>query len=153
MSSHPTDERTATPPLFGAVTPARQPTPQLSGENAQLIEAKAELSRVVAQYGFSVTSQAWEWLVVDHNMMIGDTLVDPSRTLSPPFAFTPPLLSHFYPHTELQTLRLPTPALEAQQHEFQAPESEEPSRYTPVIEFQFSVCADDDDDDRGEGKM
>lgn len=119
-----------------------------------MIEAKAELSRVVEQYGFSVVSQAWEWLVVDHNMMVGETLVDPSRTLSPSFAFTPPLLSHFYPHSDLQALRLPTPALETQQQELHVPEpNDEPRRYTPVIEFRFIVCNDDDDNnDDDEGK-
>ncbi len=123
-----------------------------------MIEAKAELSRVVAQYGFSVTSQAWEWLVVDHNMESGEMLVDPSRSLDQPFAFTPPLMAHYYHHSDLQMLRLPTPALETQQqpstmmmHEFRVAD-DEPRRYTPIVEFQFVVSTDDDDDVEEESK-
>lgn len=150
MSSEPNPSLS---PVLASAT-IRQPTPQLSGENTQMIEAKAELSRVVAQYGFSVVSQAWEWLVVDHNMETGEMLVDPSRSLDPPFAFTPPLMAHYYHHSDFQMLRLPTPALETQNpqplsttllHEFQVAD-DEPHRYTPIVEFQFVVSTDDDDD-------
>lgn len=156
MSSDPNTElnppSSLTSPLLSATI--RQPTPQLSGENTQMIEAKAELSRVVAQYGFSVVSQAWDWLVVDHNMETGEMLVDPSRSLDPPFAFTPPLMAHYYHHPDFQMLRLPTPALETQHqpstttmmHEFQVAD-DEPHRYTPIVEFQFVVSTEDDDDD------
>lgn len=99
---------------------------------------------MVERYGFSVASQAWEWLVVDYNMTTGEMLIDPSRSLDPPFAFTPPLFGLSHHPGDFQMLRLPTPALETQQqrlHDFPLPKDE-----TEVVEFQFVVSNDDDDD-------
>lgn len=139
---------------------ARLSTPQLSGENLQMIEAKAELSRVVERYGFSVTSLAWEWLVVDHNMETGEMLVDPARSLEQPFAFTPPFQAHSTSHSHFPFLRLPTPMPPSSPVPVPLPLTLSQSEANILveetlqqcIEFQFIVTPDDDDDDNNNDK-
>jgi len=162
-------------PVF-SFSVSRLATPQLSGENLQMIEAKTELSRLVSHYGFSTVSTAWEWLVLEHNMETGDMLIDPSQNLLPlpgpaaaastsPLArpdhhfrsFTPdphpdiggPSLS-LNPHLRSTHSFVFDPYLHQQTMSMHEELMHAMDRKTPVVEFQFSMAPDDDDDDDGE---